>query len=83
MATFRFRNNETKEEWEEWMSLSERDSFLEENPHIEQLVNGFPGYVYDHTNFMNKVPNGFRDVLKQIKKQNPGSTIDNGNIGTH
>ena len=58
------------------MKISERDEYLKENPHIEQLVHGFPGTV-DPTRLGRVKPDdGFKDVLKHVKKGNPGSTIN-------
>ena len=37
MPSYSFRNTETGEEWEELLSISEREKFLEQNSHIEQL----------------------------------------------
>lgn len=66
--TYLFRNNETGEEYEEFMSISELDSFLETNPHITQLVNGAPMIASGRG--MAKPDNGFRDLLKEMKKKN-------------
>ncbi|QIG65754.1 putative Com-like regulatory protein [Ochrobactrum phage vB_OspM_OC] len=82
MPKYTFKNTETGEEFDEYMSIAAREEFLEQNPHIIQLIVSAPGFIYDNHNLTNKVPPGFRDVLKQIKKQNPGSTIDSGNIGS-
>ena len=38
MPTYRFLNNETGEEYEEFMKISELDTYLEENPNLTQLV---------------------------------------------
>ena len=37
MPSYSFKNTETGEEWEEFFSISEREKFLEQNPHIQQL----------------------------------------------
>ena len=37
MPSYSFKNNETGEEWEEFFSISGREEFLEQNPHITQL----------------------------------------------
>ena len=42
MPIYKFRNNQTQEEWEELMSISEMESKLEEHPHVELLINGAP-----------------------------------------
>ena len=50
-----------------FMSISERDKFLQENPHMEQLVNGAPAIGY--STLTKKPDSGFRDVLKEVKKK--------------
>ena len=37
MPSYSFKNTETGEEWEELLTISEREKFLEQNPHIQQL----------------------------------------------
>lgn len=66
MPTYRFLNTETGEEFEDFMSISRLDKYLEENPAITQLVNGAPMIVSGRGN--SKPDNGFRDLLKDIKK---------------
>lgn len=53
------------------MTISEGDRFLEENPHIERLVNGAP-MLHSGRGMGGglKVDNGFNDILKNIKKGN-------------
>lgn len=73
MPTYKFLNNDTGEEYEEFMSISALDTYLEENPNLTQLVNGAPALSSGRG--MTKPDNGFRDVLKQIKKNaNKGIT---------
>jgi hypothetical protein len=67
MPTYNFLNKETNEEFSEFMSISAVDDYLKENPHIEQLVNGSPMIV---SGVPQKPDNGFRDLLKSIKKSN-------------
>jgi len=67
MPTYRFLNNETGEEYESFMSISELDVYLNENPNITQLVNGAP--MIHSGRGMAKPDQGFRDLLKNIKKE--------------
>lgn len=68
MPTYRFLNNETGEEYEEFMSISALETYLEENKQITQLVNGAP--MIHSGRGMGKPEQGFRDLLKHIKKGN-------------
>jgi hypothetical protein len=67
MPTYKFLNNDTGEEYEEFMSISALDSYLEEN-NVTQLVNGAP--MIHSGRGMGKPDAGFRDLLKNIKKGN-------------
>jgi len=75
MPLYDFRNKETGEIIEVRMSFTELDKYKQDNPHLEQYHGNFPGVVAD-AGIRNKVPDGFRDVLKSIKKANYGSNID-------
>jgi hypothetical protein len=68
MPTYRFLNNETGEEFEDFMGISALDVFLAENTNLTQLVNGAPMIASGRG--MSKPDNGFRDLLKEMKKKN-------------
>ena len=42
MPIYKLRNNQTGEEWEELMSISEMEEKIVEHPHVELLINGAP-----------------------------------------
>ena len=65
MPTYLFFNNDTGETYEDFMSISDRDEYLKENPHVTQLVNGAPMIVSGRG--MKKPDSGFRDLLGRIK----------------
>jgi hypothetical protein len=66
MPTYRFLNTSTGEEFEEFMSISALDQYLNDNPNINQLVNGAP--TIHSGRGLQKPDAGFRDLLKNIKK---------------
>ena len=68
MPTYRFLNNETGEEYEDFMSISALEVYLSENPNVTQLLNGAP--LIHSGRGMKKPDAGFRDLLKHIKKGN-------------
>ena len=73
MPTYLFINNNTNEEFEDFMSISALDSFLQENSHITQLINGAP-FLHSGRG-MQKPDNGFREILREVKKKsNKGIT---------
>lgn len=78
MPTYSFKNTQTGEVFEEFMSISSLDVYLKDNPHLQQVISKAPALV-DSWHFT-KVPSGFNDVLKKVKKQNRGSTITTGNL---
>lgn len=67
MPTYAFRDNNTGEEWQDFMSISALDEYLAANPHITQLVNGAPMIASGRG--MGKPDQGFRDLLKDMKKK--------------
>ena len=42
MPIYKLRNNDTGEEWEELMSISEMEDRIAGHPHVELLINGAP-----------------------------------------
>jgi hypothetical protein len=68
MPTYKFINNDTGEEFEEFMSISALDVYLEENKNVTQLVNGAP-FIHSGRG-LQKPDAGFRDLLKHVKKGN-------------
>ena len=75
MPSYDFRNKETGEIIEVSMSFTKLNKYKEDNPHLEQYHSSFPGLVAD-AHVRDKRPDGIKDVLKSIKKANPGSNID-------
>ncbi|QMP83844.1 MAG: hypothetical protein [Caudoviricetes sp.] len=67
MPTYKFANNETGEEFEEFMTISALDEYLKENPTLTQLVNGAP--MISSGRGVGKPDQGFRDLLKDMKKK--------------
>lgn len=75
MPTYTFRNEETKEEFTTIMSLSEREEFLENNPHIKQCL-ATPSFGDSVRMGVRKIDNGFNDVLQKAKNAHKHSTIE-------
>ncbi len=73
MPFYSFKNTETGEEFEEVMSNASREEFLAKNPHIIQTIQ--KARLTTSRGGI-KPADGFRDMLKAMKKANPGSTID-------
>jgi len=78
MPTYVFIDNLTGEEYEEFMKISELESYLESNPNVTQQVTA---PALHSGRGMGKPDSGFRDVLKQIKKNaNKGITRSSVNV---
>ena len=67
MPIYTFRNNETGEEFEETMMMSELDTYLAENPGVQQIINYGTKIVHERgTNL--RVNDGFRESISRIKE---------------
>jgi len=76
MPTYIFRNVHTQDTQEKVMRISELDEFKKQNPDLELVITGAPGLSDPVRLGLVKPSDGFRDVLKKIKKNNPGNKID-------
>lgn len=73
MPTYTFKNTDTEEQFDVVMRISELDQYKADNPHLTQLLS--PATMVSGVNL--KPDNGFRDLLKNIKKgSGRGNTID-------
>lgn len=72
MPTYKFINNSTGVEWEEFMGISEAEEYLKNNPDVSRLVNGAPMLVSSAMGARTKPDDGFRDLLKDMKKKHSG-----------
>lgn len=80
MPTYKFINNNTDEEFEDFMSISALEQYLKDNPNITQLVNGAP--LIHSGRGLGKPDQGFRDLLKDMKKGN-SKGFTRSTINTH
>lgn len=67
MPTYSFEDTQTGERIDKFMKWSEREKYLEENPHLKPVI-GAPGIVSEVNGFMSKTSDGWTDLLKSIKK---------------
>jgi len=72
MPTYTFQNNDTGEIFERVMPMSELDSFKESNPHLSTIIQTSK-FISGHNI---KPDSGFREVLKNIQKNNRGANIN-------
>ena len=74
MPTYSFIDTDTDEEFEMFMSWSEREEFLKENPSVQPTLTAAPALVRG-TNSNNKVPEGFKEVLSKVAEAHPESVV--------
>ena len=67
MPTYSFRDKRTDAEFDKMMMIAELDTYLDENPHLEQVITSGTKIVHERgTNF--KVDDGFREVISKVKE---------------
>ena len=76
MPFYQFRNIDTGEEFEKLMSISNRETYLKENPNVETMINGAPILSDPARMGLKKADASFRDLLGNIKRQHRGSIIN-------
>ena len=81
MPIYTFLDTKTNEEFEESMSIAEKEIFLKKNKHINQLIVKSPGLADPTRVGIKKPDSGFRDLLKEIKKNN-SKGLTKSNINT-
>ena len=74
MPTYSFIDTDTDEEFEIFMSISEREEFLKENPSVQARMFEAPALVRG-TSVNNKVPDGFKEVLSKVAEAHPESVV--------
>lgn len=75
MPTYEFVDTEKEEIFEKFMSFSQREQFLKENPHIKSIISA-PGIIsYAGGDLYSRTPSGFKDVLAKVAEAHPSSTV--------
>jgi hypothetical protein len=69
LPTYTFKNKDTGEVFEEFMGITKREQYLQDNPHLEQVPGGFVGIGDPVRMGMKKPDDSFRDILRNINKQ--------------
>ena len=73
MPIYEFRNKNTGEEWEEFLSFSGREERLMD-PDIEQVITA-PAIISGIAGVTHKNDSGFTDMMSRIAKANPTSPL--------
>jgi hypothetical protein len=75
MPTYTFINKETGEEETHILTLSQREEFLQNNPHMTQAL-ATPAFGDSVRLGIRRIDDGFNDVLKKAKSAHYKSTIE-------
>ena len=73
MPSYSFKNTKTGEEFDEFFTIANREKFLEQNPHIQQL----PSMVSIVGGHGDRIKNdgGWKDNMSRIAEAHPGSPL--------
>ena len=72
MPTYTFENKKTGKVFDEYMSMSDRETYLEQNPHIKQIIKSIN--IVSGTGGM-KNDSGWKDNLSRIAEAHPNSEL--------
>lgn len=75
MPTYEFRNKETGEVTEKFMSMSAREQYLLDNPHLEPTMTQAPSVNGDPLSG-NQHRRAFKEVLNKVHSRSPGSVLN-------
>lgn len=76
MPIYSMRNRDTNEIFEVTMKYSELETYLTENPDMQQIFNRFPSTGDSVRLGMTRPDDGFKDVLKKAKTAHKYSTVN-------
>ena len=75
MPTYSFENTKTGKQFEEFMSMGEREQYLKDNPHIKQLINKINIVSGVMGQGSLKTDGGWNDNLQRIAEAHPTSPL--------
>jgi len=74
MPIYQYKNEETGEVTDKFMSISDMEQFEIDNPHMKKMIQ--PVAFGDPMRMgVKKTDEDFNSLLKKMKKDSPGSTI--------
>lgn len=74
MPIYTFLNKKTKKEYDEMMSISEMEEYLDKNPHITQVIKGL-NIISGASGITMKNDGGWKENLSRIAEAHPQSAL--------
>src|SRR5210317_1906157 len=74
MPIYTFLNKKTKKEYDEMMSISEMEEYLDKNPHITQVIKGL-NIISGASGITMKTDGGWKENLSRIAEAHPKSAL--------
>jgi len=74
MPTYKFKDNNTGEEFEKWMYMADRKPYLDANPHITQMPT-LLNSVSEIGNWQNKTSSDWKQIINRAADR-PGSNVE-------
>jgi hypothetical protein len=74
MPIYQFRNTESGEEFEDILSISEKEDLLSKNPHIKQVPTSF-AIVSGVGSLDSKTDDTWKEVLAKVAEAHPNSEV--------
>ncbi len=75
MPTYTFYDAQLRREWDEFMTISARGQYLEDDPHIQQIIKPV-AIAGDHLMGLGpKVDGGFTENMQRIASAHPNSPL--------
>jgi hypothetical protein len=75
MPLYDFLNTQTGEVEEMMLSLSQREQFLKDNPHMQQILGATA--TVSGVSITGKIPDGFKEVLAKVSENHKQSSVAN------
>ena len=72
MPVYTFYNKETDEYYDKFMKISERETYLNDNPQVESIISA-PAIVGDHV--VKRMDSGMKEVFSRVAEAHPNSPL--------
>ena len=72
MPVYTFYNKETDEYYDKFMKISERETYLNDNPQVDRIISE-PAIVGDHV--VKRMDSGMKEVFSRVAEAHPNSPL--------